>query len=59
MPKANLFVESIQPFTDVHVVFREIFWYQMNWPDYMENKASFLLLLIPEILKQIYGVIYP
>ena len=34
--------------------YREMFMYQMNLPIDMETRASFLLLLIPEILKRTY-----
>ena len=41
---------SLQPYTDVYVVHREISKYQTNLPNDMESRASFLPLLIPEIL---------
>ena len=58
MPKANLFVFlSPQLYTDVYVVYREMSKNQTNWPDDMETKASYLPLLIQEILDPTSNVI--
>ena len=50
---------SFQSYTDVYVIHREISKYQTNLPNDMEKKASYLPLLIPEILDPMSSVISP
>ena len=50
---------SLQPYADGYVVRREMSKYQTNLPNDMKKKASYLPLLIPEILDPTSNVISP